>query len=378
MRLLIFVDWYLPGYKAGGQISSCSNIVYALKDQMDISIITRDRDLDDTIPYTGITADTWQQQQPRVKINYVSPGQVTFGNIKKLIREAAPDTIYFNSMFSYRFTLLPLVALKSMKQHYKIVLAPRGMLQHGAMHFKTTKKTTTLSLLYYAGLLKQVVFHATDEVEEQDIKNNIKGTPRINMVYDFPAIKQEPFKVIEKKPGYLDCLFVSRVVGKKNLLHLLQVMAGAKSNITLTIAGPVEDKNYWDECLQQIALLPANCTVNYTGPIPNNQLPAIYRKHHLFVLPTLGENFGHVIFDAFLNGRPVLVSDQTPWRGLEAKKIGMDISNTDKKELLQALELFAAMQQDEFTAWCNNAWLFAQERVGRVTALTEQYKSLFS
>jgi hypothetical protein len=31
------------------------------------------------------------------------------------------------------------------------------------------------------------------------------------------------------------------------------------------------------------------------------------------ILPTLGENFGHVIAESLLSNTPVLISDKTPW-----------------------------------------------------------------
>jgi glycosyltransferase involved in cell wall biosynthesis len=378
MRLLIFVDWFLPGYKAGGQISSCTNIVYALKEEMDIYIITRDRDLDDEYAYPGIVPDTWTGFDNSVKINYVSPAKAGYGSIKKLIREVAPDTIYFNSMFSFGYTLLPLLAAKTAGYKGKVVLAPRGMLQAGALQFKSLKKKTMLNLLYITGMLKNVLFHATEETELTDINANIKGKPAVKMVYDFPAVKQDPLTHIGKAPGELKCIFISRIVGKKNLLYLLQAMASAKQQISLTIVGPVEDKGYWEQCQQQIAALPTNCTVQYMGPVPNPQLPAIYKQHHLFVLPTHGENFGHVIYDAFLNGRPVLISTQTPWRQLAEKKVGKDVELSDKAGFLTSLEYFAAMDDKEMNDWCSNAWSFAHHEIEKVKGLKDQYKSLFS
>ena len=32
------------------------------------------------------------------------------------------------------------------------------------------------------------------------------------------------------------------------------------------------------------------------------------------MLPTRGENFGHVIFEAISNGLPSMISDKTPWK----------------------------------------------------------------
>jgi glycosyltransferase involved in cell wall biosynthesis len=378
MKLLIFVDWFLPGYKAGGQISSCSNIVYALRDKMDIYIITRDRDMDDSAAYPGVVADTWNKLEPGLAINYVSPGNNSFGNFAKLIREVSPDTIYFNSMFSYRFTLLPLLVVKTMKQVNKIVLAPRGMLHDGALQFKPAKKKAVLALLYYTGMLNKLVFHATDETEMKDIQKNITGAPHIQLVHDFPEMKQAPYSGIEKEAGYLKCLFVSRIVKKKNLLYLLQVMAETVRNISLTVVGPVEDSSYWEACLEQIKRLPPNCSVEYKGAIPNNLLPEVYRSHHLFVLPTLGENFGHVIFDAFINGRPVVISDQTPWHQLQERKSGFDISLADKKGFTGALDYFANMNELEFNTWTTGAWLLGKEHIDQAKELQDQYQSLFS
>jgi hypothetical protein len=44
-------------------------------------------------------------------------------------------------------------------------------------------------------------------------------------------------------------------------------------------------------------------------------------EYDLFLFPTLGENYGHVISEALASGCPVVISDQTPWRNLEAEGI---------------------------------------------------------
>ncbi len=378
MRLLIFVDWFLPGYKAGGQISSCSNIVYALSDSHDIYIITRDRDLDDTHAYAGTTANTWTRFDNRANICYLSPEKTNYTTFKQLVREVQPDTVYFNSMFSFSFTLLPLVVLKAIGYSNKTVLAPRGMLQAGALQFRPFKKKAVLTVFRLAGFFRNIIFHATDETEAADIKRSIKGHPAVQMVYDFPAMLQPSFTPIEKQQGYLKCLFVSRVVQKKNLLFLIKAMAHVSQRIDLTIAGPIEDLPYWNECLQAIKALPEQITVQYIGSVPNSQLGVIYQQHHLFVLPTLGENFGHVIFDAFINGRPVLISNKTPWQNLSEKKAGRVIDISEEKSLRDSLAFFAAMDNETMAEWCRQAWLFGHQHIEGSKQLKEQYKSLFS
>ena len=56
--ILVFCDYYLPGYKAGGPVRSISQLVGALGKEFSFKVVTRDRDLGDDDSYPGIeTAD---------------------------------------------------------------------------------------------------------------------------------------------------------------------------------------------------------------------------------------------------------------------------------------------------------------------------------
>lgn len=378
MRVLIFVDWYLPGYKAGGQISSCANIIHALRGECELFLVTRDRDLHATQPYENISADTWTVKDTQTSIFYVTEGKQSVSLFKRLIKEAQPDTIYLNSMFSPAYAMLPLLAAKRAGFHGKIVLAPRGMLQQGALQFKSLKKKLAIRVMHVTGLLKRVVFHATDETEEQDIRQNIPGNPAIELVYDFPTMQQSPPEPIHKESGKLLCLFTSRIVGKKNLLYLLQRLPQVIGKLELSVIGPVEDENYWNQCKEAIASLPGNCTVNYLGAVPNPGLLSFYQRHHLFVLPTLGENFGHVIFDAFRAGRPALISTRTPWRHLEEQYAGIDIDLSDQAGWHHALQRFIEMDQASYEQWSRGAWELAAAHISKASYLKQKYLALFS
>ena len=52
-KILLFTDWYEPGYKAGGPIQSTRNFVVAMHELYSISVITSDTDLGETKPYEG-------------------------------------------------------------------------------------------------------------------------------------------------------------------------------------------------------------------------------------------------------------------------------------------------------------------------------------
>ena len=76
---------------------------------------------------------------------------------------------------------------------------------------------------------------------------------------------------------------------------------------------------YWEKCQRIIDDLPENIQVKYNGTIGHEKVVREMASHDLFFLPTLGENFGHVIFEALAAGCPILISDQTPWRNLEKR-----------------------------------------------------------
>ena len=110
-------------------------------------------------------------------------------------------------------------------------------------------------------------------------------------------MRQPPLLDIVKHAGNLKCLFGARIHSIKNLLFLLKVLKEIRSTVSLTIVGPVEDNEYWEACQTFAKGMPANVTISYEGPVPNHKLVSIIQQHHLFFLPTVGENFGHSIFD---------------------------------------------------------------------------------
>ncbi len=72
-KILMFTDWYEPGFKAGGPIQACRNVVAGLKGTYDFFILCSDRDLGDQVPYKGIPVNQWIQIETRVNIWYASP-----------------------------------------------------------------------------------------------------------------------------------------------------------------------------------------------------------------------------------------------------------------------------------------------------------------
>ena len=62
-QVLIFIDWFLPAYKAGGPIKSVLNLTNCLSDTHDFYIISSNRDLDDTIVVENSILNKWIERK---------------------------------------------------------------------------------------------------------------------------------------------------------------------------------------------------------------------------------------------------------------------------------------------------------------------------
>ncbi|HXB07523.1 MAG TPA: glycosyltransferase family 4 protein [Puia sp.] len=375
-KILVLVDWFAPGYKAGGPIQSCVNFAFSLKDKYDIYVLTTDTDHGETAPYEGIPTGRWiTPLDPGFRVKYLPKAGLNWRVIKAEILELDADFIYLNHLFSPLFVVYPLWLKFRGQLKSRIVLCPRGALYDSALAVKPWKKAPFLRLFRWLGIQRRIVFHATNAREKEAI---LRFFPRstVRTADNLPNSHQPAFQSRPKKAGSLDCIFIARIFPIKNLLYLISCLRNVTANVRLTIVGPVEDKAYWEECKREMERLPANLKISWAGPKRNEELMPILREHHIFALPTTGENFGHSIFEAFLSGRPVLISDQTPWLGLAARQTGWDLPLADPAAFTRVIEEAAAWDQDQFDRWARSAWQYARDFIQN-PELQDQYQKLF-
>lgn len=377
-KIALLTDWFAPGYKAGGPIQSCVNFCIAMKMEYDIYVVTTDTDLSETTPYGGVRSDEWTEYLPGVQTYYFSKSKLSYKNLLSVLRECQPDYLYLNHIFSFHFVIQPLLMNWFKQIASQVVLSPRGALFDGALHHKTAylKKQIFLKLTRVLGIFRKVRFHATNEIERGIIQNYFPNCP-IVVANNFANQSQTNYISLAKEPGLIKLIFAARILPIKNLLFALQCLKYVRGQVRLTIVGPLEDSEYWRTCEKEINELPSNCQTMYLGPLHNTELISTLREHHLFFLPTQSENFGHSIFEAFLAGRPVLISDQTPWRDLAGRKIGWDIPLSKPTNFALAIETAINWTQEEFDEYAYLAWNFAKEFNSQSKEM-DNYKKLFS
>jgi len=251
------------------------------------------------------------------------------------------------------------------------------------MRFKAHKKSLYLRISRWLGVYDDLIWHACSDFEQADILRNFPdatpvdvatlagaeaadGNPgRGALVVTAPEIaiaRASPRNGPPKEAGKLRLLFVSRIARMKNLSGALEMLKGVSGSVLFDIYGPAEDQQYWEECQRLIAALPENIRVQYRGPLEHDRVAKVCGEHELFLFPTLGEGYGHVIYEALAAGCPVLISDQTPWRNLEAEGVGWDIPLSEPDSFRRALQSFVDIDEESYSAYSKSAISYLARR----------------
>ena len=375
-KVLILIDWYLPGFRAGGPIRSCANLIARLSDEFEFTVITTDTDYMEDTPYPGIKKDQWNILEHGTKVWYIPKAELSAAVVRKLIDSVSFDRVYLNGIFSKYFTLVPLRHLQK-KDREKMILATRGMLAPSALKIKSIKKKAFLGLAKATGLFDGILFHVTNPDEKEDVIRNFGTRSRIIFAPNLAAKETMGVQLTRKKiMGSIDLVNVARISPEKNLLYALQVLHKVRSNVNFDIYGPVYDQAYWNECLSLINDMPGNIKVNYKGVIEPGKMHSMLSTYHFLFMPTRGENFGHIIIQSFAAGTPVLISDQTPWKELGIKKLGFDLPLDDQNNFILALEVSALLSQEEFDELAISSHLYALSMINN-DSMVEQNRLLF-
>lgn len=201
------------------------------------------------------------------------------------------------------------------------------------IHFPTERATTLGPLLYkikhWAG--KRVMRHAVknsskiitvSNFSKQDIADYYQVAPeKIVVTYeatdaaDEISTAQDEVAVLQsykiEKP-YL--LYVGNAYPHKNLEILLQMMKEIKNKAEetpwkLVLVG--KEDYFYARIKQQAWSMNLEENVIFTGFVPDDELPALYKNALLYIFPSLYEGFGLPPLEAMAHGTPVLAAQSS-------------------------------------------------------------------
>jgi glycosyltransferase involved in cell wall biosynthesis len=347
--ILCFSQHYIPGFSAGGPVRSILNFVNKFGNNFDIRIVCSGYQSQNKI-YSGIKLNKWNKVG-NAKVFYLSNKKQKFKKIYELLRNFEYDLLYLNSFFNFTFSIFPILL-----NHFKLInlqsliIAPRGEFSKNAIKIKKLKKNIYIKIAKFLGLYDYISWQASSLFEKKDIERELNIFA--SNIYIAPDLNQINFfkkkKIYSKRKKLLKLIFLSRISPMKNLDYLLEILNDVSYPVMLSIFGPKEDINYWNKCKKIIRDLPNNITVKVGEEIAPDKVVDVFGQHDLFVFPTRGENFGHVIPECLSAGTPIILSDTTLWSS--NKELGIQIlSLKDKQKWTKTINEWAKLSKNDMS-----------------------------
>lgn len=371
--ILIFSDWYYPAYKAGGPVRSLYNLALTLKEDFEVKVICSNKDLNSSEELPGIKSNEWVKLHDSHHVWYASENYKNL--IKQNIKENKDNVLLINGIFSFKFSILP-VWFSLIFSAKKVYVAPRGMLHKSALGVKSKKKNIFLAFVKGLGLYNHVHFLATNEEEKQQISSVIPKVP-VLIAPNIPDLIIPAAHSKIKSPELLKILFLGRIAPEKNPMLLLEAVSEISANLQIQFAGSYsESSEYYKRLISYLEKIPSHVEVKILGEVQHQDVPQLLSEVDVMILPSLGENFGHSIYESLANSVPVVIGNNTPWKGLENQKAGFEIEQ-NSEQLRELIQKIYEMSPEEWNQWRKSAADYAQNYLNSHN-FREHYINLFS
>ncbi len=303
----IIITNFLPGEKLGGPIHSIYNLVQFNKEYFDFFILTTNKDFLSLKPY-NLKTNVYIHKYG-CKIKYVK--KITFKEIYNFINQF--KIVILTSFFSkpvIRFLILNIfLNFKS-----KIIIKPMGVFSLKAFKFKFYKKLFFTYLFNIFLLKNNITFSFSSKLEYLEASKFIKIN-KYFIVDEHPNPISLTNNLIRKRTDKLRILFVSRISPKKNLDFAISIINKLDIPYSFKIIGNIEDHKYYEKCKK---LINNNNNVTFLGHKSPIDVKKIFAQSDIFLFPTKGENFGHVIFEALICGCIPFITNLTPFNDINS------------------------------------------------------------
>lgn len=373
-KILIINPYYYPGFRSGGPQQTIMNIVDAFGKNYSFYILTSNHDLGSSIIYDNI--DVGWNDVGNAKVFYANDRELNYKLIAKLSKEV--DLIYSCGLFE-RTTINLLIANKKKLINCSIIVAPMGVFSNGAISQKYLKKRIFLFSGKLLGLFKNIYWSFSSQLEVEDFKKHMGYPKKYEIAMDIPRNPKKNINITNKvkKDGELNVIFLSRICPTKNLELAIEIISKLYGKIQFDIYGTKEDIKYWNKCENKLKQLPKNIKWKTYSEVSSDKVIEIFSMYDVFLFPTLGENFGHVIYESLLAGCIPVISNNTPWQDLDKKNCG-SVVNINKLDLfIIEMEKYIDMNNDEFQKYKESAKKYAFETYHRLIE-ESGYKKIFN
>ena len=201
------------------------------------------------------------------------------------------------------------------------VVSPRGMMSAWSWEHHAYRKKFARALIHPGAFAAVTGWHATSKDEAEEIAALGFTQPVCVAPNGVAAPEPEEIaaataywrKTCRLHPDQRVALFYSRFHEKKRVIELIDLwLERAPKDWLLLLVGLPE--TFTPEILGRYII--RNSGAGRIRVFDGTGVPPPYAIASLFLLPSHSENFGLAIAEAMAHGVPAVVTDTTPWRGL--------------------------------------------------------------
>lgn len=357
-KILILNGRYIPGYKDGGPVRTIVNLVSIFGERAEINILCLDRDYGDTEHYPDIKVNEFNRVG-NANVYYASADNYNSKLIEELAR--GMDLVYCCGPYGF-FTRAAVRLNKLGKLGCPLMIASMGSFSPKAIAIKGLKKRTFFILMKLLKMYKDITWSVTSGREDSELKAVLGEKVSTIIAEDLPRTTIMPHGKIKEK-DHLDIIFLSRIAVKKNLITAAYILKLLPKNLSFDfdIYGIMEDEEYFRECEKVLKTLPENVKYEYKGEAEPEKVMEILSDYDVFLFPTLGENYGHVIAEAMAAGTIPLISDETPWLDMEKYNAGYALPLEDIASFAEVLKDLATEDEEAYRIRINDTKKYIEE-----------------
>ncbi|MFZ1056318.1 MAG: glycosyltransferase [Opitutaceae bacterium] len=277
----------------------------------------------------------WRRTQDQVDIHAFHRGWpekfCAAPELRRHLRTVSADVVHHHSIW---LRTLHYAHQAARLTGAKLVVSPRGMMDPWAWGHHRMKKAFARAVIHPGALEAVDGWHVTSDDEFDAVRRLGFQQPICVAPNGVSAVSAEASAEAEahwhqllrlpgKKPV---ALFYSRFHRKKRLIELIDAwLENGPSDWLLLVVGIPED--YTPKMIEDYVL-----RAGQSGRVrayDGTGHPPPYSIASLFLLPSHGENFGLSIAEALAQGVPALVTDTTPWSGLNLTGSGWCVPWSD-------------------------------------------------
>lgn len=346
MIVAVFAPLYPPAFRGGGPIRSTAAMVASAPDGYTPVVLTADADLGADKPL-DVPRNEWSNRAG-VDIYYASVRSLSrLWKAFRAVRRRGPEMLHLNGFFNPALTILPLLLWRvGFWGRATLLIAPRGEFGDAALSRRNAKKRLYIRLFRFLRLNHFVIWHATAQHEAEDIRGLWGSEARIALRENDVLLPVEPLVPSRWPNGVARVAFVGRLVEHKGLAVALEALKSVRVGIRLDVYGSREDLAYVAMCEAIASGLSAPVEVRFRGELAPDAVRVAMAEYDAVVMPTAGENFGHVIAEALSSSCPVIATPYTPWTHV-LRSAGLVVDDREPTSWAVALERFAALSASE-------------------------------